>query len=214
MTLVSTVQAEVKVESYSVSASAGGYLFEGNEGLKDTYTAGLRAGYNFTENWGVEGFLNYVPTSIKDDVDADVRMIGYGIEGIYHFMPESKIVPFVAVSVGGIYYNTPAGVDAMSKFAVDYGAGIKYFLTDDIALRADVRHIIPLNNTYNDLLCTLGIYFSFGGKEKEVVPGKAKVEEPPAPKVAEAKIEEKPAPMIAEAKVEEPPALKVAEVKV
>jgi len=63
---------------------------------------------------------------------------------------------------------------------------LKFFLTDNIALRADIRHVLPLNGTWNnpdyvhnDFMATLGIIFSFGGKEKEVV--EAKVEEPVAP---------------------------------
>ena len=64
-----------------------------------------------------------------------------------------------------------------TSFTVEYGGGLKYFLlgkvanfffTDNIALRADVRHVIPFNDRYNNLLCTFGIEFSFsaGGKEK------------------------------------------------
>ena len=66
----------------------------------------------------------------------------------------------------------------MDKFSVDYGAGVKlflpdrvakFFMADDVALRADVRHILPLNDTYNDFLYTAGIAFSFGGKDKKCV---------------------------------------------
>jgi len=38
------------------------------------------------------------------------------------------------------------------KLSVDYGAGLKYFVTDDIAVRADIRHVLPLDDNYNDLL--------------------------------------------------------------
>jgi OOP family OmpA-OmpF porin len=171
--------AEIKEGSFSVTPFAGGYLFEGNEDLKETYTVGLRAGYNFTENLGLEGFLYYLPTKVKEAFDADVNMYGYGIEGIYHFMPDGRLVPFVALGVGGIYYNSSAGMYEKNKLAVDYGAGLKYFITDDIALRADVRHVLPLKDNYNDLLVTLGVNFTFGGEKKKIA--EAKYEEPPAP---------------------------------
>jgi OOP family OmpA-OmpF porin len=124
----------------------------------------------------MEGYFNYIPTEVKDAVDADVKIYGYGIEGLYHFMPEKRFVPFLAVGFGGIRYN-PSGHDEMNKYSVDYGAGLKFFLTDDIALRADVRHILPLNDTYNDLLVSFGINFAFGGKKVAL----AKVDETPAP---------------------------------
>ena len=175
--VVTAAQAEVRAGSFSVTPFIGGYVFEGNEyDLKTTYTVGLRAGYNITQNLGMEGYFNYIPTEVKDAVDADVKIYGYGIEGLYHFMPEKRFVPFLALGFGGIRYN-PSGHDEMNKYSVDYGAGLKFFLTDDIALRADVRHILPLNDQYNDLLVSFGINFAFGGKKVAL----AKVDETPAP---------------------------------
>jgi OmpA-OmpF porin, OOP family len=195
MFVVKASQADITAGSFSFTPFIGGYGFEGNENLKNTYTAGLRAGYNFTERWGVEGFFNYVPTEVKDAVDADVKLYGYGIEGIYHLTPEGHFVPFLAIGIGGLRYNVPTDGLEINKFAVDYGAGLKYFLTDDIALRADVRHILPFNDRYNDLLVTFGITYFLGGKKKEVVT--ARYEEPAPPKE-----------IVIPPKVEEPPALK------
>lgn len=161
-------QAEIKARSFSVTPFLGGYLFEGNEGLKESYMVGIRGGYNVTENVGVEGFFHYVPTEIEDMTgDADLDLYGYGVEGLYHFMPNGKLVPFVAAGLGGIHYRGPAGVDETNKLSVDYGGGLKFFVTDNIALRADVRHVIPFNDRYNDLLMALGVNFDFGGSKKE-----------------------------------------------
>ncbi|MCX5849132.1 MAG: OmpA family protein [Deltaproteobacteria bacterium] len=173
ITVVGVARAEVKAGSFSVTPFAGGYFFEGNEDLKHSYTVGLRAGYNFTENLGVEGFFHYVPTEFDDVINTDIDIYGYGIEGLYNFMPGSRFVPFLAVGIGGMTYNLPSGMDNVNKFAVDYGAGLKFFVTDNIALRADVRHVLPLNDNYNDLLVTLGVSFAFGGKQKEVIEPKA-----------------------------------------
>jgi OmpA-OmpF porin, OOP family len=182
---VAAAQAEVKAGSFSVTPFVGGYIFEGNEidkayNNEDTYAVGLRAGYNFTKHFGVEGFFNYIPMDNKDwNDDNEVELFGYGIEGLYHFMPESRFVPFLAIGVGGIHYDAlPNDPDNMDKLALDYGAGFKLFVTDNIALRADVRHVIPINERYNDLLYTFGINFAFGGEEKVV---EAKVEEPLPP---------------------------------
>lgn len=63
-------------------------------------------------------------------------------------------------------YDAPSGESNSDKFTVDYGAGLKYSLIDHIALRADVRHVLPLNERYNDPLYSFGITFSFGGAAK------------------------------------------------
>jgi OOP family OmpA-OmpF porin len=178
LAVVTTAQAEVRAGSVTVTPFIGGYVFEGNEyNLDGAFTYGVRAGYNFTKNLGVEGYFNHVltETDMKWNPNGDdARISGYGIEGLYHFFPQSCVVPFLAVGIGGIHYDFQADGN-MDKFSVDYGAGVKLFLpdrvakllwADDVALRADVRHILPLNDTYNDFLYTAGLAFSFGGKDK------------------------------------------------
>ena len=193
--VVTVAQAEVKAGSVSITPFAGGYFFERNQDLKDTAVYGLRAGYNFTKNIGLEGYFSYLQTEIQDESQWEPwqDVYSFGIEGLYHFMPESRLVPFIAIGFGGIFYgkgfnyiNSSYGDDfEASQYTVDYGAGVKFFLTDNIALRADVRDVIPLNSTkgnpdyfHNNLLVTLGINFAFGGEKKIV---EAKVEEPPPP---------------------------------
>ncbi|KQC08622.1 MAG: hypothetical protein APR62_04345 [Smithella sp. SDB] len=169
------VHAEVYEDSFSITPLGGGYFFEGNESRKDIGIIGLRAGYNITENIGLEGYLHYGKTELEDVSDEPWQKIGgYGIEGLYHFFPESKFVPFVALGVGAIRY----GIGEGTRFSVDYGGGLKYFLPykvakfffmDNIALRADVRHVMPFNERYNNLLCTFGIEFSFDAGTREKV---------------------------------------------
>src|SRR5271169_4328849 len=184
---ISTIaQADVKAGSFTITPFAGVYTFEGNEGLNDAsltkqaWTGGLRAGYNFTEHIGVEGFFNYVPAEVQDmPGNNGVNIYGYGVEGLYHFMPESRIVPFLAVGMGELHYDVPPGADNMNKFFVDAGAGVKLFITENIALRADARWVLPTNDNYNDFMGTIGLTFAFGGHKKEVAV--ARVEEPLPP---------------------------------
>jgi len=162
---VGAAQAEVRAGSFSITPFIGGYFFEGNENLKDTYTVGLRAGYNFTENVGLEAFFNYIPTELEEyPGEPRENLLGYGLEALIHFFPDGNVVPFIAVGVGGMHYGSD--FEKEDKLTVDYGAGVKFFITDNVALRADVRHIMPLNDKYNDLLVSLGVNFAFGGKKK------------------------------------------------
>jgi len=168
MFAVTAAQAEVRAGSFSITPFAGGYFFEGNENLKDTYTLGLRAGFNLTENVGLEGFLSWIPTELEDyPGNHKENLYGYGLECLIHLFPEGSVVPFVAAGVGGMYYSGNE-FEKADKLAVDYGAGVKFFITDNVALRADVRHILPLNDKYNDLLVSLGVNFTFGGHKKVV----------------------------------------------
>jgi OOP family OmpA-OmpF porin len=200
LSIVTVGFAQVRAGSVTVSPTIGGYSFEGDEDMDNSLSVGLRAGYNFTKHIGIEGFGHYVPTQITGTGE-DVNVVGYGVEGLYHFLPDGKLVPFLALGVGGIHYSkatedTTGG--KRDKITADYGAGLKYFVTEDIALRADVRHVIPFDSIQNNLLYTVGLSFSFGGAKK-AAPVVEEVKPQPAPAVVE---EVKPAPVVEEAKPE------------
>jgi OmpA-OmpF porin, OOP family len=180
--MVATGFAQVKAGSVTVSPTIGTYMFEGNEDMKNSISLGLRAGYNFTKYLGIEGFAHYVPTEFVGVPGGEkIKFIGYGIEGIFNILPDSALVPFVAVGVGGIHYSAASEDTTENKYnkiAVDYGAGVKYFLTENVALRADLRHVLPFQDRHNNFLGTVGLTFAFGGAKKAVEPA-------PAPKPAE-----------------------------
>ena len=158
MATVSSGFAQIRPGAFSISPFVGGYWFEGNQNLENRPVYGARLGYDFTKHLGAEAVFDYVNTNYKPN-DTSTDFYGYRIEGLYHFMPDSKLVPFVAVGAGGTTVNYP---DRYRRAVVDYGAGLKYFITDWLAVRADVRHIISFNDVYNNLECTLGLTFYFG----------------------------------------------------
>jgi len=67
MAFVTAAQVEVKTGSFSFTPFAGYYVFEGNQDLKNSPIFGLRAGYNFTKNLGLEGYFSYLQTEIQDE---------------------------------------------------------------------------------------------------------------------------------------------------
>ncbi|MBI5055473.1 MAG: outer membrane beta-barrel domain-containing protein [Nitrospirae bacterium] len=174
--------AENKAGAVTLNPNIGGYVFEGNQHIDNNVAYGLGLGYNFTENWGVEGNFNNINTDADSHGADDVQAYIYRIDGLYHFMPEKKLVPFVAAGIGAITLNGAIKDDG--TFALfNYGGGLKYFLTQNLALRGDVRHILfrGKDDQVNNLIYTLGLTFAFGGEEKkEAVP-------PPAPEPSQPK---------------------------
>jgi outer membrane beta-barrel protein len=212
----SSVNAENKAGDLSAGLSVGYYSFEGNQDYKNNVALGFRAGYNLTDHWGTEFYYHYIPSEYKD-TGSDNEVYVAGIEALYHFMPEKRLVPFVAAGIGAIHYSSDDSALVPSKFTVDYGAGVKYFVTEKLSLRADVRHILPLGesgkygenprNIHNDLLATFGITFSFGGGKKETASARAEEayippKPAPAPVVVEPVIQEQIEPVV----IEEPAA--------
>jgi OOP family OmpA-OmpF porin len=181
--VTSVLRAEIKEGSTTLSIFVGGYIFDHDLNLDDGLTGGLGMGYNITENLGVDAAINYVDTKFEhaqrlDDKDVSVYL--YHLDLLYHLMPESSIVPYLAAGVGGITYDPrEKGIDMSTDFIANYGLGLKYFIMPTMGLRGDVRHVIGCNEceTSNNLLYTAGLIFAFGGKEeiKEAPPP------PPAP---------------------------------
>jgi len=193
LAVASLASAANREGQFSVSPVIGGYSYDGRQHLDTSLVYGLRAGYNFTKNFGVEALFDFVstePTKSKNNVD----MYRYGGELLYHFFPDNTFVPYVAAGYSGLHFDAK-DIDGKPRGAFDYGVGAKYFLSNCFALRADVRHIVYTldDRSNNNLEYTLGAYIPFGG----VKPAAKPVEPPPAPA---------PAPAPAPKAVEPPPA--------
>jgi OOP family OmpA-OmpF porin len=53
-------------------------------------------------------------------------------------------------------------------FQFHYGGGFKYYLTQSLSLRGDLRHMISFENMDNDLVATIGVSYTFGTPAKKV----------------------------------------------
>lgn len=187
--------AETYAGTLSITPYAGGYLFQAKENLKNKPVAGLRLGYDFSPNWGVEAAGDYLTTKSEADL-GDATVYGGRLEALYYYAPDKKLVPYFAVGAGGrsLKYDDFSNLDR-GHFLVDWGLGAKYSLTDNLALRADFRHMILINDTIQNLEATLGISYLIGGaKPAPVVEEAAPIVEP-APAPAPPVVEQTPAPV-------------------
>jgi OOP family OmpA-OmpF porin len=120
------VMAENRPGAFTVSPLIGGYVFEGDQDLKDRPSYGMGIGYNFDKNWGLEGVFNYVDTeSEKDGGDVDAFL--YRFDALYHFNADQKLVPYLAAGIGGITLD-PDRESNDTDFLMNYGGGLKYFI--------------------------------------------------------------------------------------
>jgi len=198
---MSTVaSAANKAETFSISPVIGGYLFDGKQHLKTNVIYGVRAGYNFTDAFGVEALFDYLHNNDSTlGPKPGISMFRYGAEMLYHFFPENKFVPYVAAGYAGVNFDGDNDGISNKRYretrgAFDYGVGAKYFLTDNFAIRGDVRHLIyKYDKTYNNLEYTLGAYIPFGGAAPAVKPVAAPAPEP-APVAAPVVVPPPPAP--------------------
>ena len=181
-----TVFGAVSGGQFSVSPMIGGYTYYGSgQHFETAPMYSLRGGYSFTDNIGVEAGLDYSITKSTVVTDKKIAIFKYGVEGLYHFMPDKNLVPFVAAGFGGYNLSGPSVLVSRKEMGfMDYGAGVKYFLNDRVALRADVRHILANASAFE---YTLGVTIPFGGAKGAARP----VSRPAAPKPGAGKQQEK-----------------------
>ncbi len=171
--------------AFSISPFVGGYTFDGVQHLETAPVFGLRLGYDLTKNWGVELVGDYLATDGTRS-ERSINALSYRLDFLYNFMPDGPLVPYLAAGGGGITAghgsNFQAGGSNTSATA-NVGGGLKYFLTDSIALRGDARQLFifesPNSPKYN-WEYTAGLTFLFGGKTT-AAPVPAPVQPPPAP---------------------------------
>lgn len=181
LAMATVASAGNKGGAFSVSPVIGGITFEGVLELETTPLFGGRLGYNFTDSLGIEALFDYTKT--KSNIDNSTSdFYRYGGDILYHFMPENKFVPYFAIGYGGMNFNeaSPRVASDDTEGVFDYGLGAKYFVTDDVAWRADVRHLV--NDDYQAVEYTVGLYIPFGG-----APAVARLADPPPPPAPVAK---------------------------
>jgi len=223
-----SARSEIKEGSFEVGPFVGYNYFEDNQNLKDRPVFGERFGYNFTTHLGIEAAVEFIHTRVYDKTQTEasegqfispihrVFPTFYHIDAVYHFIPEGKFNPFFVVGFGGASYRPEISTKDMGAFNV--GVGAKYWVTDNIALRFDLRDYFVteiMQETYHNYGATVGITFAFGGKAKPVPAQARKFEAKPTPMpIAKEKVADTVVILVSEPKVEEKIMVAVVEPKI
>lgn len=164
----------------------GGYKFGGNISLppgtaspydylpiRSSVDYGIFASYSIWPNFQAEFQFNHQPTSIYGheiatgtqvyQTSADLNMYQFGFA--YNFKPsDSKLKPFIGAGLGFTNWKPYAQLPVSSNtFSYNIGGGVKYFLTDHIGVRVDVRWSPSRTTTSEQEFCDY--YFGYCGTE-------------------------------------------------
>ncbi len=178
--LPAVLHAEIREGSFEVSPYVGYYFPSGDHA--DKGAVGLRLGYNFTKNWGLEGVYDHLASKAEL----------FHANAVYHLVPEGPFNPFITAGIGDAFIKD----GTRNEFMGDVGIGAKYFFSERIAARVDFREVMT---QFSSFLATAGITISFGGKTPKAVP-------PPPTPAPEVKPTPPPPPMEKPAPPPPPPA--------
>lgn len=139
--------------------------FEGNLDLDDRAAPGVRFGYHFDDFWldqlelGLEHYSN-VKYSNTDRTNL-TKVFLSAIKGI----DVGEKFYFYGLAGGGYERFSNEQFDNESGGFGHYGAGMKYRLTDSLALRLETRDQISFHEANHNWVTTLGVSFGFGGSK-------------------------------------------------
>ena len=172
-----SADASIKPYALTVTPHISGHIFEGNENAKNAAEYGVSFGYNFSKHWAAELTGSYYTMEELSPGIQEFDVVNAKIDALYHFQPDEKIVPYFIVGLGGLSIEQDAASTEHSNedFSANYGFGFKFFTTDWLAIRTEVKHLFRFdvseggtkhNKTYNNLLLSAGFLFQLGGVEE------------------------------------------------
>lgn len=155
--------------SLTLSPMAGGYRFEGNQGIDIGRFYSLGLGYNLNKRWGIEGVAEFVDSEFENG-GTEVRLYGARLDALYHFHPQGPFVPYLIAGLGAAREVSDVPGTNVGG-VVTSGLGLKLFLNDFIALRVEARHVLDvdidrdlkIHGVFNNFAYGGGLSFQFGG---------------------------------------------------
>ena len=146
----------------TVTAAGGEFFFAQKRNIENTGLAMLILGYNFTDNWGIEGLVGGFTTTFKDSVHDNREISGtlVSIDGVYHFSPYHNVQPYVLAGVGVLGLN-PNRYSANNEGNINAGVGAEFFVHPAVAFRLEGRDFYTWVGGKNDLMLDGGVTFLF-----------------------------------------------------
>ncbi len=183
-----------------LSATVGGVKPEGNLDLANQLNLGLRYGV-YLDSLPyfdmLEGGFERASSVDYDNLTEDTNINRFFIDLVKEYDISKKTAIYGLIGLGYEDYTNPKLGNDDDGFA-QYGLGVKQWITDKFALKAEVRHGITFGGD-NNLFYNVGFVIPFGKTQKKVMPIKS---EPVVEKKIAKKIE--PAPKKPVVKKEKP----------
>ena len=176
---------------YEITPTIGGVYTEGNTGTDRGYAnAALNFGFNLFDSFidQVEiGFTNTLDqVDYENGTSTNVTRTFANLIKEYSLTDNTSL--YSLVGVGYEFFSNDDDLSNENSFFGNYGLGIKYKISEQVALKLDARHMIETDHGDNNLSYNVGLSVPFGEVAKAapvvatVAPVVAKVAPVEAPK--------------------------------
>ena len=170
-TAVTSLLATISPLSFAIDEVSGVTLnpgvgishYDDERSLNNGPHGSLGIGYRFDNPWGVE--FNYARINTDTDpakIDVDVDQ--WRIDGLYQLPVSGDLRPFASFGLGKANFDS-AGISRSDK-QLNLGLGMKYLLSANSALRADMKVFRAFDDKEVDSSFTLGYQYTFGSAKR------------------------------------------------
>jgi OmpA-OmpF porin, OOP family len=156
-----------RVHRFYVAPEFGMINFDNDYNLDNAATAGVMVGYNFTNQFALQGGVNVMNPQGKTTNNGFSAYFAR-IEGVLNFDTGTHFTPYVAMGVGVLNKDADTSVDSNSHDTIfDPGLGVHYYLGDDSKSSVDLnyRRLVDVSGSTQSNLVTLGLTWMFGSAQ-------------------------------------------------
>lgn len=155
---VTSVSAGNRPGAATVTVGAGYEWFASKRKIDNTGFGFGSLSWDFTQNWGITGFLAGFNTKFKNSQHDDRHVNGtlFLFDGVYHFPVNTVVEPFVTFGVGITGLN-PARTDANNEGNLNAGLGAQIFIHKSIAFQVEAKDIYTWVGGKNDVMVNAGV---------------------------------------------------------
>ena len=154
----------------TISAVSGLFIPGGAEQLKAGPLFGIKAGKSLTDIMDMEGDLTMILADSEEGGSAQAYQLS--LQFLYQVYESTRWTGFLTFGAGGIFISGGSSSGAL----LDFGVGGKYELSQDWALRGDLRQIIATESIGNNTEVSLGVSYYFDRPDKRQTAARRRVQ--------------------------------------
>jgi outer membrane protein OmpA-like peptidoglycan-associated protein len=142
--------------------------------LRDYLNLGGRVGYQWSDWLGVEGLAGFTPT--EEEVPTGPRSVRFGhASGALVLSHYGSVfgAPFLMLGAGANRLQARSGIDStLTRGHLDFGAGLRFWVSDQIALRVEAHDLYSLEKTATGvrdqtLIFGVSAVYAFGARPRD-----------------------------------------------
>ena len=159
------------LSGWQVNPGAGVFYFDKDQALEDSSFSFIGVEYLFKQSWSLE--LNYSQNATETDTARSADFDQYSLMTYYYFKNHTRWLPYASVGVGRAESEIEqiSDTQVISKVKtednyVNAGIGSRYYFTDALSLRGDLRGFREDSESITATAVTLTLSYLFAGNAR------------------------------------------------